>query len=348
MRLLLIFLLPVAVVGQSPVITAFPSLQVAGSSRGFAMGNTGVASAAENQQLYYNAAKSAFLQNFHQASVGYTPWMRAVSNDARLLSMSYAGNVFNTSALGLTVNYLDLGTIAVRDNNGATLASYKAREYNVGASYALQLNDRASVAVALRLLGQNAFDDGPRNVMSVCGDVSYYQFVELGDVNHRVEWGANLSNMGPKISYGVSKTSLPMNLGVGIGYSSSDESGSVFSAGLDLNKLLVPSDPGSSGIFGGMAASFSEPGQLELLRVNSGVEYGYLGEFFLRGGVSFENKNRGNRTFFGLGVGYKGFVLDQSWGIDFHYLVPFGMVAAVSPFSNSFGFSLRVNFGNFQ
>jgi hypothetical protein len=97
-----------------------------------------------------------------------------------------------------------------------------------------------------------------------------------------------------------------------------------------------------------MVASFGKPAQLGLLRVNSGIEYGYLGEFFLRGGVSVENKNRGNRTFFGLGVGYKGFVLDQSWGIDFHYLVPFGMVAAVSPFSNSFGFSLRVNFGNFQ
>jgi hypothetical protein len=42
MRMLLLILLPFAVVGQSPVITAFPSLQVPGSSRGLAMGNTGV------------------------------------------------------------------------------------------------------------------------------------------------------------------------------------------------------------------------------------------------------------------------------------------------------------------
>jgi hypothetical protein len=158
MRMLLLILLPFAVVAQSPVITAFPSLQIAGSSRGVAMGGVGVASAAENQQLYYNAAKSAFLQNFHQASVSYTPWMSAVSSDTRFLSLTYAGNVFNTSALGLTVNYLDLGTIAMRDNNGATLATYKSREYNVGASYALQLNERASVGVGLRLLGQNAFE----------------------------------------------------------------------------------------------------------------------------------------------------------------------------------------------
>jgi hypothetical protein len=348
-RMLFLILLPFAVVAQSPVITAFPSLQVPGSSRGLAMGNTGVASSQENQQLYYNAAKSAFLQNFHQVSVSYTPWMRAVSSDTRFLSLSYAGNVFNTSALGLTVNYLDLGTIAMRDNNGATLTSNKSREYNVGASYALQLNERASVGVALRLLGQNAFDNGPRNVMSVCGDVSYYQFVELGDVNRRIEWGATFSNVGPKISYGVSKTPLPMNLGVGVGYSAMDEEGSVFSVGLDLNKLLVPaSTAGDKGILAGMVASFGESAQLGLLRINSGIEYGYLGEFFLRGGVSLENKNRGNRTFFGLGVGYKGFVMDQSWGIDFHYLVPFGIVSAVSPFSNSFGFSLRVNFGNFK
>ncbi|NCI51314.1 PorV/PorQ family protein [Sediminibacterium roseum] len=349
MRLLLVIVfLPVFVFAQSAVITAFPSLQIPTSSRGLAMGSTGIASATENQQLFYNAAKTAFLQNFHQASVSYVPWMRSVSSDTRHLSLGYVANVFNTSAIGLRVGYLDLGRIAVRDNNGATLAEYKAREYNVGASYALQLNERASVSVAMCLLGQTAFTDGPKNVMSFCGDVSYYQFTELGDVNRRIEWGASLSNVGPKINYGSDKTSLPMDLGVGIGYSGVDEDGSVFAAGLDLHKLLVPSESSDKGILAGMMASFREPGQLGLLRVNAGMEYGYLGEFFLRGGVSIENKNRGNRTFFGLGVGYKGFVLDQSWGIDFHYLVPFGTVAAVSPFGNSFGFTLKVNFGNFQ
>ncbi len=339
--------------GQSPapVVTAFPSLRIPASSRGLSMGDAGIASAVDNQSLYYNASKIAFAQNFHQASISYMPWLVGISDDTRFVNLNYVGNVSNSSAVGASINYLNMGSLVTRDNNGAAIASHNAREFNIGLSYALQIGANASFAGSFKFLGQNVFEEGSKNSYGICGDLSYYQFVELGDVNRRLEWGAVVSNVGPKIGYmsSVDKTSLPLNLGVGVGYSAVDEEGSLFSAGLDLNKLLVPSSASlDKGILAGMVASFSEPRQLGLLRVNSGIEYGYLGEFYLRGGVSLENKTRGNRTFFGLGVGYKGLVLDQSWGIDFHYLVPFGMVAAVSPFSNSFGFSLRVNFGNFQ
>jgi hypothetical protein len=344
-----LLLMPIIVCAQRPVIVSFPSLRIPASSRGLSMGDCGIATAAENQQLFYNAAKTAFVQNFHQASVNYTPWLSAVSGDTRFINMNYVGNVMNTSAIGLSVSYLNLGTMAMRDNNGATIAEYKAREYHVGASYALQLNNNASLAVGLRLLGQNAFTDVPKNILSVCGDLSYYQFVMLGEEGRKLEWGATVSNVGPKIGLGdnANKNFLPMNLGVGVGYSSVDES-NAFSFGLDFNKLLVPSSGDDKGILAGMFASFRDPDQLQLIRISSGLEYGYMKEFFLRGGVSLENKNYGNRTYFGLGVGYKGLVLDQSWGLDFHCLVPFGTMPSVSPFQNSFGFSLKLSFGNFQ
>lgn len=333
MKRLLLILFPCVAFAQSPVITAFPSLRIPSSSRGLAMGDNGIASATENQTLYYNAAKSAFTQNFHQVSVNYTPWLAAISPDTRFINLNYLSNVFNTSAFGISLNYLNLGLMQSRDNNGATIAEYKAREFSVGTSYALQLNNNASLAVALRFLGQNAF---AKNIYSFCGDVTYYQYLNLGDQNQKIEWGATISNVGPKV--GDAKNSLPTNLGLGFGYSAADEEGSQFTASLDLNKLLVP------GIF----SSFKEPDQLQLIRCSVGLEYGYLNEFFLRGGVSLEDQNKGNRKYFGLGVGYKGMVMDQSWGIDVHYLVPFGTVAAVSPFQNAFGFSLKLSFGNFQ
>jgi hypothetical protein len=313
------------------------------------MGDNGIASATENQQAWYNVAKSAFIQNFHQASVSYTPWLPSVSNDTRFINLNYLGNVFNTSALGLSMSYLNLGRMTTRDNNGATIAEYTAREYNVGVSYALQLNEQASVGASLRLLGQNIFIDAPKTVFSVCGDLSYYQFAKLGD--QKIEWGVVLSNIGPKLNVEGrgSKTFLPTNLGIGVSYVGvNEEDGSQFTAALDLNKLLVPSVASDKGIFSGMFSSFSEPGPFKTIRISGGMEYGYANQFFLRGGVSLENKYKGNRKYFGLGVGYKGLVLDQSWGIDFHYLVPFGTVAAVSPFQNCFGFTLGIIFGNFQ
>lgn len=310
-----------------PFITRFPSLEISGSSRGLAMGDCGIATAAGNQQLCYNAAKSAFIQNFHQIAVNYTPWLAAISNDTRFINVSYLGNVFNTSALGVSLNYLDMGTIATRDNNGATLATYPAREYNIGTSYALPINAKTSLAVTLRFLGQNQFTEVPKNVNSVCGDVSYYQFANIGgDANKKIEWGAVLSNLGANLN-------LPRSLGIGIGYTGIDgDNGTQFCVGLDIKKMLVPT----------ITASLKD------LILSAGMEVGFLNEFFLRGGVNLENQYSGNRKYFSLGVGYQGFIRDQGWGLDFHYLVPFGTLSAVSPFQHALGVGLFINMGNFQ
>ena len=87
------------------------------------MGDCGIASATDNQQLFYNAAKTAFMQNFHQLSVSYTPWAAAISNDTRFMNVNYSANTSNTSAFGISLSYLRLGEISTRDNNGAQIAA---------------------------------------------------------------------------------------------------------------------------------------------------------------------------------------------------------------------------------
>ncbi len=330
MRIILVIILfPLLSVAQTldPLVSVFPSLKIPSSSRGLAMGDCGIATAIENQQLGYNAAKTAFIQNFHQVAVNYTPWLAAISNDTRFINVSYLGNVFNTSALGVSLNYLDMGTITTRDNNGASLATYNAREYNLGTAYSLQLNARTSLGLALRFLGQNQFSLIPKTVYSVSSDLSYYQFTYIGgDANNKIEWGASLSNIG-------ANNNLPTSFGIGIGYTGiSDVDGSQIVAGIDLKKMLAPT----------LGADLNN------LSISAGLEFGFLNQFFLRGGINFENQLEGNRKFFSLGVGYQGFIKDQSWGLDFHYLVPFGTIAAVSPFQNAVGFGLHLGIGNFQ
>jgi len=327
--LILLLLLPIGLLAQvlDPVVTSFPSLGIPSSSRGFGMGDCGIAAAVDNQQLGYNAAKSAFMQNFHQVAVNYTPWLSNISNDTRFISASYLGNVFNTSALGVSLNYLDMGMITLRDNNGASLATYQAREYNLGTSYALQLNATASLGVTIRFLGQNQFALTTKNTYGVCGDLSYYQFANMGgDANKRIEWGVVINNLG-------ADNNLPRSLGIGIGYTSiGSEDGTRIAAGLDLKKLLVPT-----------VNPF-----LSTLKISCGLEFGFMNQFFLRGGMNLENQFQGNRKFFSLGVGYQGIIKDQGWGLDFHYLIPFGTIAAISPFQHAFGFGLHVSIGNFQ
>lgn len=306
--------------GQEPVVTGFPSLIIQANSRGMSMGDNGLASAVGNQALNYNAAQTAFTQNFHQTSFSYMPWLTGISNDTRMLNVNYLAGLDN-SALGFSLNYLDLGSIEMRDDNGATIASYKARDFNLGVSYAQQIASQHAVSVTMKFIGQNQFSTFPVNVYSFCGTIGYYGFMNLGSEARKLHWGATLSNLGPKIN-------LPTTAGVGIAYSTMSETNSQFTVSLDATRLLAE--------------------DWKSVRVAAGTEYAFDSRFFIRGGLSLENKNRGDRKFFSLGAGYKGFVNDQSWGLDVHYLVPFGTVSPVSAFQNCWGLTLALNMGNFQ
>lgn len=306
--------------GQDPGISTFPSLSVHANSRGMAMGDNGIASATGNQALNYNPALTAFTQNFHQAGFSYMPWLTGISNDTRMLNVNYLAGL-NNSALGFSLNYLNLGSMDMRDDNGATLASYKARDFNMGVSYALQVAAQHALSVTMRFIGQNQFATVPVNTYSFCGDIGYYGFMNLGSGQKKLHWGATLSNLGPKIN-------LPTTAGVGLSYSSMSENNSQFMVSLDATRLLAE--------------------DWKAVRVTAGTEYAFGDQFFIRGGISLENKNKGDRKFFSLGAGYKGFVNDQSWGLDVHYLVPFGTAVSVSPFQNSWGLTLSINLGNFQ
>jgi hypothetical protein len=307
--------------------TAFPSLEIPGSSRGFGMGNTGIASATENQQLWYNASKTAFTQNFHQVSINYSPWLAVINTDSRFIHLNYLSTLSNSSSLGFLLGYLDMGDLTTRDNNGAAIATYHAKAFYIGSTFAIQIADKSSLGLGFNFLGQDAFTNVPKNIYGICGSLSYYQFQNLGDLNKKLEWGIVLNNLGPKISLQVNeeKIALPVNLGMGIAYS------------------IINADNGTQSQFG-----LDVKRTTDHFQYSAGMEFGFAGSFFLRGGVHLESKDNGNRKYFGFGVGYKGFVMDQSWGIDFHYLIPFGAIAAVSPFQYALGFSLKMNLGNFQ
>ena len=305
---------------HAQVITNFPSLLIHASSRGMGMGDAGIASAEGAQQLQYNPAKSAFTQYFHSLSVGYMPWLTGISNDTRMLNATYMGIAGNTT-FGVNLNYLKLGSIETRDDNGATLASYDAREFNVGGSIAVRLNEHHSISTTLKFISQNSFAPNPVTISTVCGDIGYYGNVQLADASDKIEWGVTLSNLGPK------KYNLPFSGGFGVAYiKQSDQSSFQFS--FDVSQLI---NDGSKG-----------------LRYMVGAEYGYAEQFFMRAGASIESATSGNRKYFSLGAGYKGFVSDQSWNIDLHYLVPFGYGTGLSPFQNCWGLTLGINIGNFQ
>ncbi|MEY4604010.1 MAG: hypothetical protein RIT43_1302, partial [Bacteroidota bacterium] len=79
----------------------------------------------------------------------------------------------------------------------------------------------------------------------------------------------------------------------------------------------------------------------ELSEINFalGLEYWYNNVLAIRSGVFYENKNKGNRQYFNLGVGFK----YNKFGVDMSYLA--SLNGRQSPLANTLRFTLRMTLG---
>jgi len=86
--------------------------------------------------------------------------------------------------------------------------------------------------------------------------------------------------------------------------------------------------------FGDAPGGFKE--ELKEFQVSIGAEYSYNNQFSVRAGYFYEDKTKGNRKYFTMGVGVKYNV----FGLNFSYLLPSGSGTNRNPLSNTLRFSL--------
>lgn len=216
---------------------------------------------------------------------------------------------------------------------------------------------------------------------SVAVDVSVFyksKKIELGDKKSIITAGLAATNMGAKISYSTVRNFIPINLRIGGGIKTEIDDYNTFGFYADVNKLLVPTPPiykhyatydgkDSSAILidqatgaaviesgkdpnrpvpSGMFGSFSDaPGgfkeELREINIASGMEYWYAKQFAVRAGYFYENKTKGGRQFFTMGIGVRYSV----FGLDMSYLIP---TTLRNPLQNTFRFSLTFDFDAFK
>lgn len=82
--------------------------------------------------------------------------------------------------------------------------------------------------------------------------------------------------------------------------------------------------------------------ELREINIALGLEYWYNNLFALRAGYFYENRTKGNRQYFNVGVGLK----YNNFGLDFSYLAAPGSKTARSPLANTVRFTLRFTFGD--
>ncbi len=354
---------------QNAIMTAVPFLMIAPDARGGAMGDAGVSSVPDANSMHWNPAKLAFIEKDMGISISYSPWLHKLVQDINLAYLSGYKKINKNSAVGASLRYFNLGDITFTDNEGYSIGNYRPNEFAIDAGYARLLTKSMSMAVSARYIhsnltqGQYSAGQATKPGNSVAADIAIYQQVpvKLESTQGVFAWGVNLSNLGAKISYSdanLRKDFLPTNLRFGPSLRLDIDDYNSMSFMLDINKLLVPTQPFFQGnsdtiiagfnpnvspVVGLLHSFYDAPeGFSEELREFSfagGLEYWYDKQFALRGGFFYEDKNKGNRKFVTLGAGLRYNV----FGLDFSYLIP---IQNDNPLANTLRFSLILNFEN--
>lgn len=359
--------------GLNTITTAVPFLLIAPDSRAGSMGDAGVATSPDANSQHWNPSKYAFVKKQTGVSMSYTPWLRALVPDISLAYLAGYYKLKKNGVISSSLRYFSLGDITFTDVIGTTIGQFRPNEFAYDVGYATKLGEHFSGGGALRYVHSNL--TGNINVQgsathpgnSVAADVSgYYQGSEK-EVNGKktiLRFGANISNIGAKISYSDrgEKDFIPINLKIGSSYHIQLDDYNEMSFTADINKLLVPTPPlydtlngqvviskgkdPNRGVVSGMLGSFSDaPGgfneEMREINIGGGIEYWYAKQFALRAGYFNEPNTKGGRKFINLGIGVKYTVFT----LDFAYLIP---TRQRNPLQNTLRFSLLFDFDAFK
>lgn len=342
LSLVIVFSMSMLAQENNPIVTAVPSLSIAPDARGGGMGDVGVATSPDINSQYWNPAKYVFMESDAGVSISYTPWLRKLVSDIDLAYLAGYWKLDKRQALSMSLRYFSLGDITLMDEFGYPQGSSHPNEIAVDAAYSLMFTEKLSGSVAFRYirsdLGNGIAQQEIYPGSAVAADVAaYYRTpITLQNTEAALAFGANISNIGSKISYDKKVTSsfLPTNMRLGASFDYPIDDYNKISVSTDINKLLVPTPKlnptnedlqaysdmsplaGIFNSFGDAPGGFSE--EMREISWSLGAEYAYNNQLFVRGGYYNESQYKGNRKYFTAGFGFKlnVFQLDAAYVIS--------------------------------
>ena len=357
------------------ITTAVPFLLISPDSRAGGMGDVGVATSADANSMHWNPAKYSFIDQEVGFAVSYVPWLRELVPDINLSYISGYKKLNKNDVIAMELRYFTLGDITFTDVIGNNLGQYKPNEFAIGSSYSRKLSDQFSLAISGRYIysnltgGQSAGGIATNAGQSIAADVAgyYVREIRIAKNDMQLAFGANISNIGNKISYTETSTRdfIPINLRLGTALNADLDDYNKISFAFDINKLLVPTppiyndsitdqidfgkDPNVS-VVSGIFQSFGDaPGgfneEMREINFSLGTEYWYNNQFAIRAGYFNEHNTKGGRKFFTFGSGVKYNV----FALDFSYLINASRaINGNNPLANTMRFTLTFDFGQMQ
>jgi hypothetical protein len=246
---------PTGAESNNVIQTVVPFLTIAPDSRGGAMGDAGVATSPDINSLHWNASKYAFIEDNIGISISYSPWLKAITNDIKLLYLSGFYRLDKTQVVAGGIRFFNLGQIVFTDQDANPTGSKVPTEFTLEGSYSRLFTDRFSGGITFKFVrsdlasGAQVYDGGPpaKVGISFAADISayYHKPLQMGGTSGEWALGMNISNIGTKMSYADDQPKLfiPTNMKIGGSITTNLDAYNKFTFSTDFNKLLVPTPP---------------------------------------------------------------------------------------------------------
>ncbi len=330
--------------GNRIISTGVPLLLIAPDSRAGALGDLGAASTPDANSIHWNASKLSFMEKNAGLTFTYSPWLKEIVSDIKLMYLSGYFRIDERSTVGASLTYFSLGSIDFFSEEGVSTGTYKPNEFAFDVAYSMKLSENLAMSLTGRYIrsdltqGQNVGTTATHAANATAADLGLYYQNTFGDeLPSEYAFGLQISNLGTKISYSDNMESsfLPANLRLGGRYTMNFDQFNSLSLMADINKLLVPTPPvydSEGNIFAGMDPNvgilqgaiqsfYDAPNgfkeELQELTLSVGLEYWYNKLLAVRAGYFYEAPNKGARQYLTLGAGLRYNVM----GLDISYLI---------------------------
>ena len=350
---------------SNSLIAAAPFLRITPGARIAGMGNAGVAVEADAHSAAINAASMACLP-LGSTGIGltYTPWMRNLVPDMNLAYLSGYRKLDERNTIGASLRYFSLGAVSLTDDNAQGLGTARPTEFAADISYARSFGKEFALGGSIRFINSSLFT-GPTTSgvqaqpgRALAADISGIYRTGVMLFGGPADWsmGVNISNIGTKMSYSDTGTPyfLPTELKLGSAVTFIGNE-SKLTLALDLNKLLIPTQPiyspdgkiisgknpdrsvpaGIFGSFNDAPGGFSE--EAREIGLSTGLELLFKDRLVFRAGYNYQDAQKGDGSYFTLGAGFR----YQIYSIDLSYLAT---AERSNPLANTLRFGLAVNF----
>jgi hypothetical protein len=315
-------------------------LKIAPGARPSGMGETYVAISEDATATWWNPAGLGF-QHGREVTMMYVRWLPQFNlSDLYYAYLAGKFEVPEWGTFGANLIFLNLGSTTRTNEAGTVLGTFSSFEMAAAGSYGAQINPNLSMGVTLKLAYSNlspqgaGTEKGSGTATAVAADVGLLYHAQF---LRGLSLGANLSNMGPKVSY-IDRSQadpLPTNLKAGFAYKIIDQEYNKLTVASDLNKELVHRlDNGKSDEFyTAMITSWNDNQMLKTLIWNVGMEYWYSTLVGLRAGYWNDHLGKVFPYTFGVSLKY------SSYHFDFSYLT----AGANHPLTDTMRYSLSVD-----